>query len=770
MEGAATSAANYDDRRPACSSGWPTWDPALITAGDRGFVPLLARSWTRRDSLTLVFDLDPRARWHDGAPVTARDVVFTFERARDPDHRPAARRLLRRIASVTAEGDRRVVFRFAAAYAEQFYDATFHVAPLPAHLLDSIPPDRLAPVGVRGAAGRQRPLPVGPPRAGSVHRARREPRLLPRPAQDRAGDRPRRREPGRPAQPAARAARPTRWTTSRRRSEHRAGRGRHEPAHHAGAVARPWATCSSTSATPATGAGPTRSWPTRDVRRAIALALDRQLMVRQVLGQYGDVPYGPVSPLLWIRHGAPAPARQNLAEARRLLAGRGWVDRDGDGMLDRDGHPLALDAQSSRRPAASAGRWRRWSRSSCARSASGSSSLQLDVAGLASSGAAAGDFDIDFSSASQDPSPTGLTQSWSCTGAEQRRPVLRSGGGLADRAGDRRPQSRPRSRGTRCCAGSRRTRRRSSSTRRAYMYAREPAVQNVTIRPESAWIALWRWSVEPGAGPPAAILSVRRWLLRRALQALVTLRVAVVAPVRPDARSRPAIRCPAMRRAPRRHAGGDRRAPRALRTRPAAARPVRRLPRRRSSAATSASRSSTAARSPPCSPSGCPPPSCSAAPSSCSTSPSASGSACGRRCAGARRETAGSPTLSLAGYAMPSFWLGLVLAWLVGVEVAAAARRAACRIRCSTADAGWLARAGDVAAPPRPAGPHAVGGEHRGHHALPAGRHARGPPPSLYSDRPGQGAPRAAGAPGGTPGGTRCSRSSRCSGSGFRSW
>ena len=27
-----------------------------------------------------------------------------------------------------------------------------------------------------------------------------------------------------------------------------------------------------------------------------------------------------------------------------------------------------------------------------------------------------GDFDIDFSSATQDPTPSGLTQSWSCTG------------------------------------------------------------------------------------------------------------------------------------------------------------------------------------------------------------------------------------------------------------------------------------------------------------------------------------------------------------------
>ena len=91
MEGART--ARRTRTSPTSSScGWPDSDPSLVTAGDRGFVPLLAKCWTRRDSLTLVFELDPRARWHDGAPVTSRDVVFTMRRARDSDHRAPAGR------------------------------------------------------------------------------------------------------------------------------------------------------------------------------------------------------------------------------------------------------------------------------------------------------------------------------------------------------------------------------------------------------------------------------------------------------------------------------------------------------------------------------------------------------------------------------------------------------------------------------------------------------------------------------------------------------
>src|ERR1051326_5865188 len=50
----------------------------LNTLGDSGFVPRLARSWKFEDSVTLAFELDPRARWQDGVPVTAADVAFTF--------------------------------------------------------------------------------------------------------------------------------------------------------------------------------------------------------------------------------------------------------------------------------------------------------------------------------------------------------------------------------------------------------------------------------------------------------------------------------------------------------------------------------------------------------------------------------------------------------------------------------------------------------------------------------------------------------------------
>jgi len=60
-----------------------------------------------------------------------------------------------------------------------------------------------------------------------------------------------------------------------------------------------------------------------------------------------------------------------------------------------------------------------------------------------------------------------------------------------------------------------------------------------------------------------------------------------------------------------------------------------------------------------------------------------------------RREDRWLTTLSLTGYAMPSFWLGLVLAWLVGVEWRLLPA-AGMQDPLLSPDAGFLTRAGDV--------------------------------------------------------------------------
>ncbi|HEV2670590.1 MAG TPA: ABC transporter substrate-binding protein [Gemmatimonadales bacterium] len=119
------------------------------TIGDEDFQPQLANRWEWTDTLTLTFHLDPRAHWHDGKPVTASDVAFTFGVYTDSVVNSPARAALRQLRSVTAPDSFTAVFRFRRRYGEMFYDAVYHMRILPAHLLGTLPRDqwRNAPFG-----------------------------------------------------------------------------------------------------------------------------------------------------------------------------------------------------------------------------------------------------------------------------------------------------------------------------------------------------------------------------------------------------------------------------------------------------------------------------------------------------------------------------------------------------------------------------------------------------------------------------------------------
>jgi peptide/nickel transport system substrate-binding protein len=150
------------------------------------------------------------------------------------------------------------------------------------------------------------------------------------------------------------------------------------------------------------------------VRRAITLALDRQLLVRAVFGSYGEVPYGPVSPILWIRHHAPKANRQNVADARRLLSAAGWRDTDGDGILDRGSRSLTLGLSLPNTSAI------RRQMSLLVQEQLRQLGIKLEIQQLEfplwAERRTGGKFDVDFGATSQDPSPSGLTQAWSCKG------------------------------------------------------------------------------------------------------------------------------------------------------------------------------------------------------------------------------------------------------------------------------------------------------------------------------------------------------------------
>jgi peptide/nickel transport system substrate-binding protein len=460
--------------------------PDRRTADERSFEPALARSWKRRDSLTIALELDPRARWQDGRPVVANDVVFTFARARNPKVAPKLANLLRHLVGVEAEGDRRVVFRFSRAYSEQFYDIVFHTSPLPSHLLGSptaeIPREFLSkPVGsgpyrvVRAVPGQYIELAAnpdflfGPPRVS---------RILWRVAAD------------------AEARMNLLLSDEADLMESALGLAnirRVAAARHVRAITLPSSTMGYLLFNQRDRADPSRPHAILSdaaVRRALRLALDRQAIVRAQFDRYAEVPYGPVSQLLWIRAGSPKAERQNVGAARRLLASRGWIDSDGDGVLDRNGAPLSLTLSY---PLTSEVR----------RQAALLVQEQLRQAGIRielvrlegavwSERRSRGDFDIDFSSALQDPTPSGLTQGWSCSGGtnvgKYCNPRVDS---LFEHA------IRDPSGGAETWQAALRQIEEDAPAVFLYaplnIYAVNRRLRDVRLRPESPWLQLWSW-------------------------------------------------------------------------------------------------------------------------------------------------------------------------------------------------------------------------------------------------------------------------------------
>jgi ABC-type transport system substrate-binding protein len=115
----------------------------------------------------------------------------------------------------------------------------------------------------------------------------------------------------------------------------------------------------------------------------------------------------------------------------------------------------------------------------------------------------AGKFDIDFAAATQDPSPSGLVQSWSCTGssnvARYCDPVVDS---LLERAIFARDDSRS--------AWHEALRRIEADVPATFLYSQTYAFvvnrrfSEVVIRPESSWISVWQWKVGPAPAAGAA--------------------------------------------------------------------------------------------------------------------------------------------------------------------------------------------------------------------------------------------------------------------------
>ena len=309
----------------------------LVTLNpDLSYEPQLARAWRWIGDTAVVFDLRRDVRWHDGRRTTAYDVAFTFERVKnEKTGSPHIEQFANWTSAQVLDSFR---IRFSVKPHVEPLFAWTQLAIMPRHLLDSIPPERL-----RQAAFNKRPVGNGPFRFVS----------------QRANDR--WVFEANPAFPAALGGRPylnrVIWRVipdnTAQITELRTGqvdmilgpRAENVEALNAErelrAIIRP-----SNRYNMILWNGKRDGLNDARVRRALTMALDREMMLKLLRRGYGEIAVGPIPPFHWSNDPSLAPLPFDTVEAKRLLSSAGWVDRDGDGVRENAaGKRLELELQ-----------------------------------------------------------------------------------------------------------------------------------------------------------------------------------------------------------------------------------------------------------------------------------------------------------------------------------------------------------------------------------------------------------------------------------------
>ena len=312
--------------------------PALNTVGDVGFEARLADRWTwAPDSLSIAFHVNPQARWHDGAPVRAKDVQFTWEVYADPATGTTTTPLIANIDSVSIADSLTAVFWFKRRTPEQFNDVAYQLVIIPEHILGD----------VKHADLKTSPLTRQPIGTGRFRFERWDPGAQLVMVADTANYR------GRPkldrvvwtVSPDFTAAATKLFAGEADVFEAMRPENIEEAKKHPDLKIVPYPALqygyvqfnlrdAKQHSRPHPIFGDTR------VRRALTMAVDRTSLVRNVFDTLARPAYGPFPKGQSTADTTLRPIPYDLAAAKQLLDSTGWRDANGDGMREKNGRPL----------------------------------------------------------------------------------------------------------------------------------------------------------------------------------------------------------------------------------------------------------------------------------------------------------------------------------------------------------------------------------------------------------------------------------------------
>ncbi|MGQ9675240.1 MAG: ABC transporter substrate-binding protein [Chloroflexota bacterium] len=297
----------------------------LMRVGQTGELePDLVESWEiGADGRSYTFTLRSDAKWHDGNPVIADDVVYTIRALQDPSYQgPTQYAELWRGVSIEKLSNTSVKFTLKDAYSPFLEFTTQGI--LPSHLLGKV-----APRSLPEAEFNARPVGTGPFRVvkASLGQITLE------------------------AYDAFYGAKPflrqiefrfyddydVAATALRQEQVHAVGR---LPSHIVNQMAGNERV--TTYFAPESSKLTLLLFNTRDpvvsdvaVRQAVAFGLDVPRLIDKVLDGQGERAYGPVVPQSWAYKKDINKHDYNPVKARELLDNAGWVDPDGDGVRQK---------------------------------------------------------------------------------------------------------------------------------------------------------------------------------------------------------------------------------------------------------------------------------------------------------------------------------------------------------------------------------------------------------------------------------------------------